>query len=64
MKISSGLLFWLSFIIGFITSYFIKQSKKYIKINTNISLLKYKFIDTKNKCYIYKMKETNCQKNI
>jgi len=64
MEISSGILFWLSFIIGFIISYIIKQSKKYINVNTDLSLLKYKFIDTKNKCYIYKMKETTCQKNI
>ncbi len=32
----------------------------YIYINDDIDITKYKFIDTKNKCYNYKIVEIKC----
>jgi hypothetical protein len=55
-----GILFWASFIIGFILSLVSKHKINYIKLPTDISLINHKFIDTNNKCYIYKPIEIKC----
>jgi hypothetical protein len=60
MFFHTGLAFWTSFIFGFLISYCYKNTKKYIHIKNNLSIVNHKFIDTNNKCYRYKLKEINC----
>ncbi len=56
----TGILFWFFFIIGFIIAYIFKHDINYIHIDNDISLINYKFIDTNNKCYTYKLQEIKC----
>jgi hypothetical protein len=60
MFLQTGIAFWTSFIIGFLLSYCYKNTKKYIHIENDISLIRRKFIDTNNKCYRYYLKKINC----
>lgn len=59
MFFHTGIAFWTSFVFGFLISYCYKNTKKYIHINDN-SLTSHKFIDIKNKCYRYELKQINC----
>jgi hypothetical protein len=56
----ASLILLFSFILGFIISYIYKHNMNYIYINDDIDITKYKFIDTKNKCYNYKIVEIKC----
>ena len=55
-----GIIFWFSFILGFILALIYKHNINYINLPTDISLTNHKFIDTNNKCYIYKPIEIKC----
>jgi hypothetical protein len=56
----TGIVLLFSFIIGFFIGFFMKKKQKYIYITDYKDITKYKFIDTKNKCYSYKVKEIKC----
>jgi hypothetical protein len=60
MFIYTGIAFWTSFVVGFLVSYCYKNSKKYINLEKDLSLTEHKFIDENNKCYIYKLSDTDC----